>query len=542
MGNSASNNLVLNLNESGHITAGSTLSGTVCAVVPPGANTASIGLSLFLIGKEDVKVRYTEQHSANAGASTSVTRYSYAKRDIVRMVIPVLSSGSSSPFQARQYAVPFQVQIPDHLPSSMNHHGDGGYCSIVYKLKAEIKGGWSNPKTELPLTIVAKPPSSAPVSNFVAPVSTNIETMCCIPRGTITIAANVDDTRVGLGETLNVDFGCKNEATVEIQFVKAKVYQKVRWSSGHHHSQSKMSIAENNFDLTGAMPALSKTDQNQFQEDVDNGIRSRGVTDDMYREILSAVRDGSNKVTLHVPYTTCPTYLGSLITVEHKLEILAKTPCGSTDPKIKVPLQIVTPPDDATHSDPSASPMQSVPPVPDGWDSGNYTTLASNAGGGGTTSYGGDVVSGEEEIVVDSFDLPSNLGGPSDYSFPSLLKEIQSSISVKSRLEEMVKDSNWNNLLSSLQPQDVVAILQKVTMEFDQADVAILVASVVTDFGCAYVVAILGSVSDWMRIQFVQKMIPLCADLRQNKSLILNELTDWERVSTEHDFEAALKS
>jgi len=543
MGNSSSNNLVLNLNESGHITAGSTLSGTVCAVVPPGANAASIGLSLFLIGKEDVKVRYTEQHRDHEGNSKSVTRYSYAKRDIVRMVIPILSSGSSSPFQAGQYAVPFQVQIPDHLPSSMNHHGDGGYCSIVYKLKAEIKGGWSNPKREVPLTIVAKPPHSAPVPNLVAPVSTDIKLMCCIPRGTITIAANVDDTRVGLGETLNVDFGCKNEAVVEIQFVKAKVYQKVRWSSEHHHSQSNMSIAENNFNLTGAMRALSKSALGQVQEEVENGIRSRGVTDDMYREILAAVRDGSNKVTLHVPFTACPTYLGSLITVEHRLEILAKTPCGSTDPKIKVPLQIVTP--DATHSDPSApsmGTMPSAPPLPDGWNSGNYTTLESNSGGGGTTSYGGDVVSGEEEIVIDSFDLPSNLGGPSDYSFSSLLKEIQSSISVKSKLEEMINDSNWTNLLSSLQPQDVVAILKKVTMEFDQADVAVLVASVVTNFGCAYVVAILGSVSDWMRIQFVQKMIPLCADLRQNKSLILNELTDWERVSTEHDFEVALKS
>jgi len=540
MGNSASNNLVLNLNESGHITAGSTLSGTVCAVVPPGTrNAASIGLSLFLIGKEDVKVRYTTSTTDHNGDSKSVTRYSYAKRDIVRVVIPLLDSAGSSAFQdGEQYAVPFQVQIPDHLPSSMHHNGDGGYCSIVYKLKAEIQGGgWSNPKKEVSLTIFARPPDSAPVPNLVAPVSTDIKLMCCIPRGTITIAANIDDTRVGTGETLNVDFGCKNEAVTDIQFVKAKVKQTVRWSSGGHHSQSKIIIAEQNFNLTGAMRALSKSALGQVKDEIDNGIRSRGVTDDMYREILAAVRDGSNKVTLHVPFTAYPTYLGSLITVEHSLGIMAKTPCGSTDPKIKVPLQIVTPP-----SAPPMSPMPNAPPLPDGWNSGNYTTLESNTGGGGTTSYGGDVVSGEEEIVVDSFDLPSNLGGPSDYSFPSLLKEIQFSISVKSKLEEMIKDDNWKNLLSSLQPQDVVAIINKVTMEFDQADVAVLVASVVTNFGCAYVVAILGSVSDWMRIQFVQKMIPLCADLRQNKSLILNELTDWERVSTEHDFEAALSS
>ena len=79
-------------------------------------------------------------------------------------------------------------------------------------------------------------------------------------------------------------------------------------------------------------------------------------------------------------------------------------------------------------------------------------------------------------------------------------------------------------------------------MEFDQTDLALLVAPAIENFTCVYVVAILRSVSEWLRIQFVQKLIPLCSDLKTNSSLILDEMSDWEKVSTERDFANALQA
>jgi hypothetical protein len=532
MGNSSSNSLHINLNESGPIVAGSTLSGTISAVVPRGSNTSSIGLSLYLIGKEDVCVPYT---STGASGSGNTTYYSYSKRDIVRTVIPLLSPESSSvEFQAGgQYAVPFQVQIPDNVPSSMICGVDGGYCNIVYKLKAEVKGGMFK---NLPLTIVAKPPSSSPVPNLVTPVSTNIKVCCCIHKGTITIAANVDDTRVGGGEIVSVDIGCKNEASADLENVIATIKEKVRWSSHGHISGYTQVIVQNKFSLTDEMRARSKSQLRQIKSEKNSGMRSRGMSDDMYREILAAVRDGSNKVRLLIPFNACSTYQGSLIEVQHYLTIEANTGFGSTNPKIRIPLQIVTP-EDRGSPDTSTTPSPAnVTPL-----SGDWTTIQADTGGGGFTSYGGDVVDGEGEITIDSFDLPTNIGGPTEYSLPSLLREIKGSMSVKSKLEEMIRDDEWKPVLSALQPQDVVAIIKQVTLEFDQADVTILVASVVDNFTCAYTVTILRSVSDWMRIQFVQKLISVCTDLRENQSLIVNELSDWERVSTELDFADTLK-
>ena len=101
----------------------------------------------------------------------------------------------------------------------------------------------------------------------------------------------------------------------------------------------------------------------------------------------------------------------------------------------------------------------------------------------------------------------------------------------------------YKPLFSDLQPAYFVAVVKAAKMEFDQTDLALLVAPAIENFTCAYVVAILRSgVPGWLRIQFVQKLIPLCSDLKTNSSLILDEMSDWEKVSTERDFANALQA
>lgn len=71
--------------------------------------------------------------------------------------------------------------------------------------------------------------------------------------------------------------------------------------------------------------------------------KSFGLSGDTYRELLEAVKNGENQVSLPIPYSAVSSYQGSLIEVTHHVTIKARTPFGSTDPKIKVPLQIVSP-------------------------------------------------------------------------------------------------------------------------------------------------------------------------------------------------------
>ena len=544
MGNSNSGlSITLNPPEgsgSGGYVAGSKLSGTVYAQSTEDAG--EVGLDLCFAGKEDVKVQYEETVS-NGETTSTVTRYSYSKNDIVRMSIPLL--GANSSLNAGQYAYPFELQLPEHLPSSMycGAHDDDGYCSIVYKVKVEAKGKWRNAKEEVDFQVLAKPPSSAPVPNSVEPITSKITTCCCIPKGKITIAANVDDTRVGEGEAMTVNFACKNESSAGIDFAQAKIKQKIHWHSSGHSQKTDEVIAQQNFQLDEGMTKRS-TDELRMIKDVNTmgGLQSRGVNDDLYREILATVNEGTNQVSLTIPHQAKHTYRGSLITVYHTLKIKVKTPSCSSNPETKVDLQIVTP-NSISGEGNAASSAPTAPPLPNGWDASAVTTSPTISDNGNVV-YGGVVTSGETEddFVVSPFTIPEDLGGPTQPSLQALLKELEMALSARSTIQDKLQDGDWQNIFRNLQPQDVVAVVKAATMEFDQTDVAELIAPAVGNFSCEYVVTLLRSISDWLRIQFVQKLLPLCVDVKTNSNSILNELTEWETISTERDFENALKA
>ncbi len=545
MGNSNSG-LSINLDRAegskfGRYIAGSKISGTVYAQSNEDAN--EVGLDLYFTGKEDVKVRYTETVQSG-DTSRTVTRYSYSKRDIVRLSIPLVEANSS--INSGQYAYPFEIQLPDHLPSSMDHSSGGGYCNIVYKVKAEAAGGkWRNAKAERQLEILSKPPSNAPVPNSVEPVTSNIMMCCCIPKGEITFAAHVDDTRIGEGETMAVNFACKNESSAGIEFASAQIKQKIHWKSSSHSERSEIVLASANFGLDEGMEMRTKEEMKQMKDsDYGPGMISNAVDNDLFRELLATVKEGTNQVSLTIPSNAYHTYSGQLMTVYHTLKIKVKTPSCSTNPEAKVAIQIVTPDifsqeGDDPHALEYPNPSSSL--LPDGWDASEVNTSAMTSGSGNVV-YGGGISSGEteDEIAVSPFHTPDDLGGPSEPSLRVLLKELENSLSVRSTIQEKLQDSSWQRVVRDLQPQDVVAVVKAARMEFDQTEVAELIAPAVGNFTCDYIVVLIRSTADWLRIQFVQKLLPFCVDVKTNSDSILNELTDWEKISTERDFHKVL--
>lgn len=356
------------------------------------------------------------------------------------------------------------------------------------------------------------------------------------------MAANVSNTRVGIGQDMKIDLGAKNESSERIEFVSATLKESINWSSSGHHSHSKNQIVSKRFRITDAMKAKRKDSLREIKvEHQQSGVESRGFSDSVYREILDAVRDGANVVVLRIPSNVHNSYRGRLVTIEHYLSIKAKTPSCTKDPKIHVPLQIVS------SSHPSitpTAPVTSVAAVPSaplpGWDQSNVTTIPIvEATVIGPTIYGGDIVDGNGG-VVSSYVVPSAPALPTEYTFQTLLGEIQSSLSVKMKLEDLLKVPQWKSIISALQPTEFVAILNTVMLDFDKVDIVNVLARNVNAFTCFYAVVVLRSVSNWLRIQIVQTMIPCIVDLRDSKSVLLNELSDWERISTEQDFEKAL--
>jgi hypothetical protein len=352
----------------------------------------------------------------------------------------------------------------------------------------------------------------------------------------------VSNTRVAPAQQVVVDLGAKNESSSQVDIVTASIYQRIHWKAGGHSSCWDNKIVSMTFRVTEEMRAKNKESMREIAEQKKRS-GTRGPSDDIYREILNAVRDGANQVILVIPVDAKHSYMGSLVTVTHRLCIKAKTPSCVTDPEIFVPLQIVSSTSASLEIAPTApTPMPTVNAYPEGWNPNNITTIPIvQASYVGPVSYGGNEVNSAQEFAPYSTTVTPTAPHLSnvEYSFPKLLTELDSCLSVKFKLEELLSDPQWKSIISLLQPTEFMSILQKVMLDFDKVDVTQLLCPHV-QLTCSYAVAILRSVSNWLRIQFIQTMLPHIADLKSNQDVLLRELSDWERVATERDLENAL--
>jgi hypothetical protein len=237
-----------------------------------------------------------------------------------------------------------------------------------------------------------------------------------------------------------------------------------------------------------------------------------------------------NQVTLAIPSSALTSYAGSLVKVSHELCIEAKTPSCVTNPEINIPLQIVT---GAFEKAAVTAPTPVATAYPEGWSTANVTTIPL-VQAVGPVSYGGNEKN--STAVPSAPPMPTSTG----YTFKKLLEELSSCVSVTSKLEELLIDPQWKSILSRITPKEFDAVLKKVMQDFDKIDVANLLCPQIQNFTCAYAASILGSVSNFLRIQLVQAMLPNIVDLDANKSVLLSRLSEWERVCTERDFKSAL--
>ena len=83
---------------------------------------------------------------------------------------------------------------------------------------------------------------------------------------------------------------------------------------------------------------------------------------------------------------------------------------------------------------------------------------------------------------------------------------------------------------------------RQVHLEFDQPAVAHLLAIKLSGgVTCAHVAAAVKLASDAYRASLVDRVAPLCVDLRANAALISAELTEWQRITTSDALEGIVR-
>ena len=335
MGNlsSSSTNVFLSVNNSHtKILAGSTISGEIrCPDDGSITNDLYSGVALYFIGKEDADVLYDS-------GSRGHKHYSSKKRDIVRTIIPLDTSRTA----CKSGHYPFSFRIPDLLPSSMFYKdGNGGFCQVRYKVKLQIRGRAAQ---EVPIEIMTKPPLYS-IPSLLDPTIERIQMLHCISRGSITWSIAVDDTRVGVGETLTISLGIKNKSLVKLEHVKAKIIQIVEWYASGHSSTNKSFLRSASFSKTDSMRPKSKAQLRliKSRKVFSSASQSRRLT--VQEEVTKAVQEGHNQLTFIIPQHACQSYTGRLIKIRHYVSIKAKTSACYTSPKIEIPIEIVSPRD-----------------------------------------------------------------------------------------------------------------------------------------------------------------------------------------------------
>ena len=561
----------------GAYVAGSPLSGSVY-VRSAARVDAVICVDAYLSGEERSRVRYTEtrHHTDSQGRRRTrrVAHYRRAERRIVH--VPIHLGDVSAGIRAgAAYRFPFQVRLPADLPGSMyvGENGanlGGGHAEIAYRVAAELRGGgwFGRHRTEQPIRVGSAPLPAHPVPHLVAPIPKDVKYCCCFHAGTVTMGARVENTRVGRGERVAVDFACKNQSLRGIDRVEVTVEEQARFSAGGKHNRASRVIATATVRETEHWARISKREMKELK------AKSRSHTDSedsllgrprsMLQVIHEALYDSEHRTFVSIDPSSLESFQGLLLQVSHFLTIKVVTSgCCTRNPSIEVPMYLGTLATSSSQSGqqsptlaepivavPSAPPLQPMPmPVPSAppaeWASAVATPVkvvgesAAVVGGAAIWESEGDADDSASPDAQHGEDVPVTVAEVVP-SLHNLLTEIAYAVSPLSAVEKRLDDDEWRRrVFAPLTPSDYAAVITAAGVEFDHPEMAALVAPSVRSYTHEYVVAALRAVADWLRTPLLSKALPLCSDLRENAAKIRAELTDWELVCTERDFEQA---
>jgi len=390
--------------------------------------------------------------------------------------------------------------------------------------------------------------------------------------GTITMGARIANTRIGRGETAIIDFACKNQSRQRITSVFVEVNQEVHWSAGHHREYSKDIISRKSFNRTERWDEMNKEEVKAMKQSSKNNTDThRDRKQQTLQMIHRLVNDGESRVLLNVPASALQTYQGALIQVSHRMNIRINFDGMCADnPTIKVPIYLGTPTSYgaqiaspqpsipiataiATPCAPSTSVMPSAPPLPSEaeidlavpsappaeWAAAVVSAavvVGQSAGvvGGTATDFEGDGGAVQVSVFLPVAEVVPSLS--------NLINEIKFAVSPSDTVRKRLNDKKWTPVFDAMTPKEYSSVIKAVAIEFDQPDIAALIAPSVKggNFTHEYVISAIRVVSDWLRTPTITKILPFCKDLDANAGRIKAELTDWEKVCTERDFEQAL--
>jgi hypothetical protein len=404
-------------------------------------------------------------------------------------------------------------------------------------------------------------------------------------KGYLLMGAKVVNAQVGRSKNIEVFLACRNDASVDIERVQIRLLEKVRWSAQTYKTfgpkkkeniiwRSDTRVLAENVDVE--VPGLKKMKKSILSKDQSEAIYQ------IYDDLLS----GENKISLEAPYESRDTYHGQLIETSHLIEITLFTKALVENPTIEIPVQIGFPP--RARLFPPAAPVPaedrhaafavataidtqsstesrlrgiSISSPPDAETPVAEAICFVEEEGG--TAQSPMVVAPAEAMVLggsaillvqDSERLLQDIESSellaytesitASPSLTRLLEEMAASVDDYDIITKKLQDPEWSSLLAAITPDEFGTILAHVNVDFDQPDVAKLLGRCVNNgggnFTCDYCVSAIHNSAECSRPSTVQQLLPLCTNIKICHAQITSELTEWEKVILEQEFEDLL--
>ena len=237
------------------------------------------------------------------------------------------------------YAEPFEILLPASLPSSTQFprtEGNKFRGRIQYKLRAEI-GELSFSKV---FQVVSCRMNDDIVPYIVQPTTHEILQSKFLGKGSVSIAACVDNSHVGRGQNLNGSVSGKNYSSVDIERISIKLVESIEYNvcfKGRTSVLKNVLVETKDVNLSGFSKYRnysSRTSKRQVNERIHS----------THKEILrNLVSGGENQFELIVPNSARDTYDGNLIKISHYLKVAFQTKLSVTDICTKIPIMIGSP-------------------------------------------------------------------------------------------------------------------------------------------------------------------------------------------------------
>ena len=483
------------------------------------------------------------KHSSGSRPIT-VHHDAHASRPLVYIDVP-LASFSSGAVEPGRYEYPFSTVLPLGLPSVMYVTQGGGDCRVHYSLTARLhRPGmfkW-DVTTKVPFAVQAQalPPSKQPL--YAQPETALVNLCCCLSRGSMTLGAVVDETFLWRGQTVGVGIAVKNESAAKVHGLFVKIFEVVDWKAGGHSHCLERGLAQAHVavEAIDGLAPVSKEARKGGRQDAESRYRT-------YEELHATLTGGKQRVSLRVSPAALDTYVGSVLSVSHRIQIELVTPFCVTNPVLQVPVRVqellgtVSQNVTAVAVPIDAAEKAAIRNLPSDWNNAivnePLVLPMGQAVVGGVLSETNEQVEEQDNAVARAQVQVKEVG-----TLDALMRRMDTTVDglvliqlLLGQDDSVNDDANaWRSLFSALGPREFGQIVGKVQLEFDQPRVAELLARNLTTFTGAHILSTIRSVAPNQRAPVVNVLVPLCVEQldASQRDLIFNELTMWERKLT----------